>query len=67
MMSVRHFTVGQFVDAQGVTCGKGFAGVMKRWNFGGGPASHGCSLSHRQLGSTVTILYRRGREGGVRV
>jgi large subunit ribosomal protein L3 len=47
-----HFTVGQFVDVTGVTIGKGFAGGMKRWNFGGLRASHGVSISHRSIGST---------------
>ena len=42
----------QLVDCQGTTKGKGFAGSMKRWNFGGGRASHGNSLSHRVHGST---------------
>jgi len=45
------FAVGQKVDVQGTTIGKGFAGVMKRHNFGGGRASHGNSLSHRVPGS----------------
>jgi large subunit ribosomal protein L3 len=45
------FSVGQFVDVQGTTIGKGFAGVMKRHNFRGGRASHGNSLSHRVPGS----------------
>ena len=44
--------VGQFVDVTGTTTGKGFAGGMKRWNFGGLRASHGVSISHRSLGST---------------
>ena len=39
------------VDVSGVSIGKGFAGVQKRWNFGGGRASHGNSLSHRVPGS----------------
>lgn len=47
-----HFKIGQFVDVISVTKGKGFAGVMKRWNFSGGNASHGASLSHRSAGST---------------
>ena len=47
-----HFVPGQKVDIQGVTIGKGFAGGMKRWNFGGLRATHGVSLSHRSLGST---------------
>ncbi len=47
-----HFIPGQKVDIQGITIGKGFAGGMKRWNFGGLRATHGVSLSHRSLGST---------------
>jgi large subunit ribosomal protein L3 len=47
-----HFAVGQYVDVTGVTIGKGFAGAMKRWNFGGLRASHGVSISHRSHGST---------------
>jgi len=47
-----HFVVGQFVDVTGTTLGKGFAGAMKRWNFGGLRASHGVSISHRSHGST---------------
>ena len=47
-----HFVVGQFVDVTGTAIGKGFAGAMKRWNFGGLRASHGVSISHRSHGST---------------
>ncbi len=47
-----HFVVGQFVDVCGTSIGKGFAGGMKRWNFGGLRASHGVSVSHRSIGST---------------
>jgi large subunit ribosomal protein L3 len=47
-----HFAVGQFVDVSGISIGKGFAGPMKRWNFGGLRASHGVSISHRSHGST---------------
>jgi large subunit ribosomal protein L3 len=47
-----HFVAGQFVDVTGTSTGKGFAGGMKRWNFGGLRASHGVSVSHRSLGST---------------
>jgi large subunit ribosomal protein L3 len=47
-----HFTVGQKVDVTGTTVGKGFAGAMKRWNFGGLRATHGVSVSHRSHGST---------------
>jgi len=44
--------VGQFVDVTGTSVGKGFAGGMKRWNFGGLRATHGVSVSHRSIGST---------------
>ena len=47
-----HFVVGQFVDVTGTSLGKGFAGGMKRWNFGGLRATHGVSISHRSIGST---------------
>jgi large subunit ribosomal protein L3 len=47
-----HFVAGQFVDVTGTSIGKGFAGGMKRWNFGGLRASHGVSISHRSIGST---------------
>ena len=42
----------KFLDVKSKTIGKGFAGVMKRWNFGGLRASHGVSVSHRSHGST---------------
>jgi len=47
-----HYFAGQYVDIAGTTIGKGFAGVMKRHNFGGGRKTHGNSLSHRSHGST---------------
>ena len=47
-----HFVPGQKVDIAGISVGKGFAGAMKRWNFGGLRASHGVSISHRSHGST---------------
>jgi len=47
-----HFVAGQFVDVTGTTTGKGFAGPMKKWNFGGLRATHGVSVSHRSHGST---------------
>jgi large subunit ribosomal protein L3 len=50
--SADHFVAGQKVDIQGLTVGKGFAGAMKRWNFGGMRATHGVSVSHRAHGST---------------
>ncbi|MFT0892443.1 50S ribosomal protein L3 [Pseudochelatococcus sp. G4_1912] len=51
-ITVDHFVPGQFVDVTGVSTGKGFAGGMKRWNFGGLRATHGVSVSHRSIGST---------------
>ena len=47
-----HFLPGQKVDVTGVTVGKGFAGAIKRWHFGGLRATHGVSVSHRSHGST---------------
>jgi len=47
-----HFVAGQKVDVTGTSIGKGFQGVMKRHNFGGGRATHGNSVSHRAHGST---------------
>ncbi|ODT85444.1 50S ribosomal protein L3 [Phenylobacterium sp. SCN 70-31] len=47
-----HFVPGQKIDITGSTVGKGFAGAMKRWNFGGLRATHGVSVSHRSHGST---------------
>ncbi|QIE41320.1 50S ribosomal protein L3 [Rhodobacteraceae bacterium SC52] len=47
-----HYFAGQFVDVSGTSIGKGFAGAMKRHNFGGLRASHGVSISHRAHGST---------------
>ncbi len=47
-----HFVSGQYVDVVGTSIGKGFAGAMKRHNFGGMRASHGVSVSHRAHGST---------------
>ncbi|QDP19095.1 50S ribosomal protein L3 [Sphingomonas xanthus] len=51
-LSADHFIAGQYVDIQGVTQGKGFAGAMKRWGFGGLRATHGVSVAHRSHGST---------------
>jgi len=51
-LSADHFVAGQLVDISGHTQGKGFAGAMKRWGFGGLRATHGVSLSHRSHGST---------------
>ena len=51
-INVDHFKVNQFIDASSISTGKGFAGVMKRHNFGGLRASHGVSISHRSHGST---------------
>ncbi|MCP5402300.1 MAG: 50S ribosomal protein L3 [Novosphingobium sp.] len=51
-IAASHFVPGQLVDVAGHTQGKGFAGAMKRWGFGGLRATHGVSLSHRSHGST---------------
>ncbi|MET0371876.1 MAG: 50S ribosomal protein L3 [Sphingobium sp.] len=51
-ISADHFIAGQLVDVAGHTQGKGFAGAMKRWGFGGMRATHGVSISHRAHGST---------------
>lgn len=51
-LSAEHFVAGQHVDIIGTSIGKGFAGPMKRHNFGGLRASHGVSVSHRSHGST---------------
>ncbi len=51
-LQVSHFKKDQFIDASSISIGKGFAGVMKRHNFGGLRASHGVSISHRSHGST---------------
>jgi large subunit ribosomal protein L3 len=51
-LSAAHFQPGQFVDVTANSIGKGFAGVMKRHNFGGLRATHGVSVSHRSHGST---------------
>lgn len=51
-IAASHFVPGQMVDVSGHTQGKGFAGAMKRWGFGGMRATHGVSISHRAHGST---------------
>ena len=51
-LGAHHFVPGQYVDVCGTSIGKGFAGAMKRHNFGGLRASHGVSISHRSHGST---------------
>lgn len=51
-LSANHFVAGQLVDVTGTTIGKGFAGAIKRHNFGGLRATHGVSVSHRSHGST---------------
>ena len=51
LLYLRHFIVGQKVDVQANSKGKGFQGVMYRWGFSGGNKSHGASLKHRACGS----------------
>ncbi len=50
-LSPDFLVAGSMIDIQGTTKGKGFQGVVKRWNFGGQPATHGHSVSHRSPGS----------------
>ena len=50
VVTVAAFTEGQLVDVIGITKGKGFQGVVKRWRVNGGPAAHG-SMFHRRIGS----------------
>jgi len=50
------FKAGDFVDVTGVSIGKGFQGGMKRWNWKGGPGSHG-SMHHRRVGSIGSSTY----------
>ena len=75
-ISARHFHVGQFIDVAGTSIGKGFQGVMKRFNFKGQGASHGVSKTHRHMGSTGQCqdpgrVFKNkkmpGRMGGYRV
>ncbi|HKJ82422.1 MAG TPA: 50S ribosomal protein L3 [Mariprofundaceae bacterium] len=51
-LTAEMFEAGQKIDVAGTSIGRGFAGVMKRYNFGGGRASHGAEKTHRQMGST---------------
>ncbi len=51
-ITANHYAEGQYVDVSGTSIGKGFAGAMKRHNFGGLRATHGVSISHRSHGST---------------
>ncbi len=51
-LTAASFEAGQKIDVSGTSKGRGFAGVMKRYNFGGGRASHGAEKVHRQMGST---------------
>lgn len=62
-VSVEVFDGVQFVDVTGTSKGKGFAGVMKRWNFGGQPASHGTERKHRSRGSIASMATNRGHSG----
>jgi len=56
----------KFVDVIGVTKGRGFAGPMKRWGFGGQPASHGTERKHRSPGSIGSRAAERGRSGCIK-
>ena len=61
-LSAEHFVAGQKVDVCGTSIGKGFAGAMKRWNFGGLRASHGVSISH--VDAARGLLFVRGAVPG---
>lgn len=56
----------KFVDVIGITKGRGFAGAMKRWGFGGQPASHGTERKHRSPGSIGSRAAERGRSGCIK-
>lgn len=56
----------KYVDVVGVTKGKGFQGVMKRWGFGGQPASHGTERKHRSPGSLSARAAMRGQSGAMK-
>eukprot|EP01024_Parvocaulis_polyphysoides_P049334 TRINITY_DN4770_c0_g1_i2.p2 TRINITY_DN4770_c0_g1~~TRINITY_DN4770_c0_g1_i2.p2 ORF type:complete len:227 (-),score=29.94 TRINITY_DN4770_c0_g1_i2:222-848(-) len=62
-LTTAHFKAGQFVDIVGRTKGKGFQGVMKRWGFKGGPASHGSNKFHRKTGAIGDKGSARVRKG----
>lgn len=57
IVGVGSFAIGDVVDVQGISKGKGFQGVIKRHHFAGGMASHGCSVSHRVPGSIGQRTY----------
>lgn len=65
-LSVNTFADVKFVDVVGTSKGKGFAGVMKRHNFGGFPASHGCERKHRAPGSISSCASDAGHGGNVK-
>ncbi len=60
------FKPGEYVEVTGISKGKGFAGVMKRWGFSGGPASHGAHRSHRRPGSISSHGANLGRGGQIK-
>jgi large subunit ribosomal protein L3 len=62
-VKVDSFNDVKLVDVVGVSKGKGFAGVMKRYNFGGQPASHGTERKHRSRGSICSVASNRGHTG----
>jgi len=65
-ISVSAFTKGMLVDITGTSKGKGYAGVMKRYNFGGFPASHGTERKHRAPGSQAGFGTDRGHGGNIK-
>jgi large subunit ribosomal protein L3 len=65
-ITVQHFAEVKFVDVVGTSKGKGFAGVMKRYHFGGFPASHGTERKHRAGGSIGGHATDRGHSGKIK-
>jgi len=63
VLAVEQFKIGDKVKVVGVSKGKGFQGVMKRWGFHGGPASHGAHLWHRRPGSIGSRFPQHTRKG----
>lgn len=66
VVTVELFNEVKFVDVTGISKGRGFAGGMKRWGFGGQPASHGTERKHRSPGSISSRGAERGRSGAIK-
>jgi large subunit ribosomal protein L3 len=66
LLTVSVFADSKFVDVTGISKGKGFAGVMKRYGFGGLPGSHGTERKHRSPGSQASYGTDRGHGGNIK-